>query len=111
MEVARDSAARAVMDVLRQYADRQNVLMTHIVVENAGEKDLNGKYNAKEASTIPKMFTAVCDQNGWPAKSTWKQLNGQGQWFKHEDDSNESYVYFNKSDKKWWIDGPDGLGR
>lgn len=111
LAVARDSTARDVMKVLQEYADRQDVPMTHIIVENAGEAAVNGKYFAKEATNIPQSFGAVCDQNGWPTNETWNSLNGKNAWFSHDDEGNDSYVYYNKSDGKWWLDGPDGLGR
>jgi len=52
----------------------------------------------------------VCVKEGWDVKDTWKKLNGgdAGSWFAHE--RNDSYVYYNKMDKMWWIDGPDGYG-
>jgi hypothetical protein len=38
----------------------------------------------------------------------WQQLSNQvTPWWELE---NESYIYFNKGDGKWWIDGPDGSG-
>ena len=33
-----------------------------------------------------------------------------GRWYTHSDTSNDSYIYYNSSDKCWWVDGPDGLG-
>ena len=35
----------------------------------------------------------------------WTKLNGDSSiWFAHS--QNESYIYWNKGDQKWWIDGP-----
>lgn len=38
----------------------------------------------------------------------WRRLsNGQSPWFEKADDC---YVYYNRGDGQWWIDGADGLG-
>lgn len=38
----------------------------------------------------------------------WRRLsNGRTPWFEKED---ECYVYYNRGDGQWWIDGTDGLG-
>jgi len=38
----------------------------------------------------------------------WKRLsNGKTTWWEME---NESYIYYNRGDGKWWIDSPDGSG-
>lgn len=38
----------------------------------------------------------------------WRRLsNGQSPWFEKSDDC---YIYYNRGDGQWWIDGPDGLG-
>ncbi len=75
---------------------------------------VNGEYVARPASEVPREFAKVCDQNGWPVDQTWARLNGKTSiWYKYADESGAgagSYVYFNNSDGKWWIDGPDGLG-
>jgi len=110
-QVAQGSAAMSVLKVLAEYKQRKNVPMTHIIVESAGESAVDGKYLAKKAKEIPTSFGTVCEQNNWNTNDMWNKLNGGNDWFKHEDQTNDSYVYFNKSDGKWWIDGPDGLGR
>lgn len=39
----------------------------------------------------------------------WRRLsNGQSPWFEKADD--HCYIYYNRGDGNWWIDGPDGLG-
>ena len=44
----------------------------------------------------------------WDTKQTWDRLSDpQRPWFEAE---NESYIYWNKADGKWWIDGPSGAG-
>lgn len=79
-----------------------------VTVSGGGKAEVNGDYVPKAASDIPKMFAAVCDANGWSTPQMWAQLNGDAGWFAHSE--NDSYIYFNKSDGKWWIDGIDGLG-
>jgi hypothetical protein len=38
----------------------------------------------------------------------WRRLsNGQTPWFEKAD---ECYIYYNRGDGQWWIDGTDGLG-
>jgi hypothetical protein len=48
----------------------------------------------------------------WDTQSMWTKLNGidptANIWFAHGE--NDSYIYYNKGDGKWWIDGPDGKG-
>ncbi len=39
----------------------------------------------------------------------WKNLSDQKTaWFEQSD--NESYIYWNRGDGKWWMDGPSGAG-
>ena len=51
-------------------------------------------------------------QQGWDTNDMWKKLNGLDSrtdaWFAHTE--NDSYIYWNRMDGKWWIDGPDGNG-
>eukprot|EP00957_Ditylum_brightwellii_P017557 1322699-Ditylum_brightwellii.AAC.1 len=36
----------------------------------------------------------------------WKRLSdGERPWFESE---NKSYIYWNRGDGKWWMDGPSG---
>lgn len=38
----------------------------------------------------------------------WRRLSDQvTPWWEAE---NESYIYYNRGDGQWWIDGPDGRG-
>mmetsp|Transcript_41595 Transcript_41595/g.69493 ORF Transcript_41595/g.69493 Transcript_41595/m.69493 type:complete len:140 (-) Transcript_41595:441-860(-) len=71
---------------------------------------IRGRYSAREKSTVPVGFAAVCHDMGWDTADEWQKLNGgeAGRWFAH--DENDSYVYFNELDQNWWIDGPDGHG-
>ena len=74
-----------------------------------------GTYVAiEQVESIPRKFADVCVENGWDVADTWARLNGgaNGVWFAHEagESVNPSYVYHNKQDGCWWIDGPDGLG-
>lgn len=43
----------------------------------------------------------------WSTASTWSKLNRGTLWWEHD---NGSYIYLNNSDRKWWIDGPEGYG-
>ena len=69
---------------------------------------VNGDYSPKSAESIPTGFTSVCDAQKWDTQDMWNKLNGDSIWFAHS--QNESYIYWNKGDKKWWIDGPSGAG-
>ena len=45
----------------------------------------------------------------WNTQQMWNQLSDSSiRWFKS--DENDSYIYWNKGDGKWWIDGPSGAG-
>jgi len=107
MDIARDSAAREVMAVLREFAQRRLVDISSISVLGAGVATLNGWYLKKSADQIPEGFDAVCRQQRWETGKMWAQLNGAKDWFGHE---NGAYIYFNQADKKWWIDEPGGNG-
>jgi len=77
--------------------------------------EVDGTYVQRDGTvSVPVKFAEVCLQNGWDVAKTWSTLNGgaEGVWFAHEagEEKNPSYVYFNKNDGCWWIDGPDGLG-
>ena len=82
--------------------------MSCLIVNGAGFDPVNGIYHSQPHTSVPSKFDAVCRQQGWDTGEMWKKLNGRRDWYKHED--NESYIYYNCSDNKWWIDGPDGLG-
>lgn len=82
--------------------------ITGLRILNAGVEETNGKYKTKNFQSIPDSFAAVCDENGWSSTEMWEKLNGQNDWFQHE--NNNCYVYRNLSDGRWWIDGNDGLG-
>lgn len=112
MAVARSSEAREVMQVLRQFAARQEVPILRVTVVNAGVEAVNTVYEARDAAMIPEKFALVCEQNGWETGAMWKKLSGAGAgskitWYEAP---NKSYIYFNVPDEHWWIDGPDGLG-
>ena len=117
MSIAQDSAAHDVIQVLKaaesnatrkkSSGSKENVTKLTVV----GSKEVpavNGDYFPKSAESIPTGFTSVCDAQGWVTKDMWDKLNGDSIWFKHS--QNESYIYWNKGDQKWWIDGPDGNG-
>jgi len=82
--------------------------ITHLITENADFEDVNGVYLAQPASKIPTGFDRVCKEHNWNTNILWKKLNANKPWFLAE--SNESYIYLNENDGKWWIDGPDGMG-
>ncbi|KAL7490387.1 hypothetical protein ACHAWX_000252 [Stephanocyclus meneghinianus] len=120
--IARSSAAYDVLEVINAAEKRargrkssgfkSNVLKL-TVMGSALSPDVNGDYLPRNPATdIPSGFIRVCRQQGWDANEMWSKLNGcdpsADTWFAHTD--NESYIYWNKSDKTWWIDGPDGLG-
>merc|ERR1712241_136509 len=77
-------------------------------VTNAGFEPVNGSYSTQPHTSVPASFDLVCQQQGWDTTKMWSRLNGGRDWYKHE--SNESYIYYNNADGKWWIDGPDGMG-
>ncbi|KAL7527810.1 hypothetical protein ACHAXR_002144 [Thalassiosira sp. AJA248-18] len=117
MSIARDSAAHAVMEVFKEAqgksssGSKQNVTKLNVM----GSKtvpEINGDYFPKNPAEIPTGFASVCQNQDWDTKDTWSKLNGvdpvTDTWFAHSD--NESYIYWNRNDGKWWIDGPDGNG-
>jgi hypothetical protein len=118
-DIARSSAARDVLKVLDDHAAKgsdkkstgSKANVVKISVMGSNNPDVNGVYIPKSASDIPTGFDKVCKERNWDTLKMWKQLNGQSQtdtWFAHL--QNDSYIYWNKSDKTWWIDGPDGMG-
>lgn len=111
-DVAMDAEAKDVLAVLEKYEERvTDKPVTKIVVYSEVEPAVAGTYTRRPASEIPEGFRDVCVDNGWDVDATWRKLNGGGEdgaWFKKDADT--SYIYFNKSDQNWWIDGPDGLG-
>ena len=117
--IASRSAARDVLKVFQDAAasvsskestgSKANVVKISVMGSN--NADVNGEYIPKDPADLPAGFDKVCKQQSWNTLQMWKQLNGQSSadtWFAHT--QNESYIYWNKSDKTWWIDGPDGLG-
>jgi len=113
-DIARQSRATGVLEALAKWkksCPRGGKVTgpNSLVIDGAGEPDINGEYTAQPASRIPASFKLVCDQQGWNTNSMWTKLNGGRGWFQHKE--NESYVYYNSGDGKWWIDAPDGLGR
>jgi len=113
MEMASQSHATQVMAVLREHsAQTGNLSMVDkLNVMGAGRAAVNGDYLPRDTATeIPRGFALVCEQQGWPVDGTWKKLAGGERWFAHADETNDSYVYWNRENGKWWIDGPDGSG-
>lgn len=112
MEVAVSSRAKAVVDVLKNYQGsnaKVHAEVTSVRIQSAGYKPIVGLYLPHNGTkAVPSGFSQVCRQNGWDVMKTWDRLNGDATWFGHE--SNDSYIYYNRMDGQWWIDGPDGLG-
>ena len=82
---------------------------TKISIQSAGFSAVNGFYTCQSPHIIPKGFKSTCEAMNWDTQRTWNQLSSRKRhWFLSEE--NDSYVYWNKGDGKWWIDGPDGAG-
>ena len=122
LRIARGSAANAVVEVLMPYLNearssgtssgsKSNVVKL-IVSGSEGAPEIEGEYRPRNPTDIPGGFADVCAAQGWDVQSTWARLNGldprTDTWFAHSE--NDSYVYHNKVDGRWWIDGPDGNG-
>ena len=119
--VAKQSEATDVLRALdaaersRTGADSNSTAVTSLRVFCGTRPAVAGTYVAiEQVESIPRKFADVCVENGWDVADTWARLNGgaNGVWFAHEagESVNPSYVYHNKQDGCWWIDGPDGLG-
>lgn len=80
-----------------------------ISISSAGSNPLvNGIYHPKSPTTVPAGFDRTCRVMNWDTDSMWKQLSDrQRPWYEAE---NESYIYWNRGDGKWWIDAPSGDG-
>merc|ERR1719343_8296 len=115
-EIAMDSRALDVYKVLTSTKRRKEIYPSHVTIEFDSKSDkeisfvldLKGKYKAMSSSTIPKSFDKVCIEQGWNTNQMWKRLNDNNVWYQHT--ANDSYIYYNNGDGKWWIDGSDGLG-
>ncbi|EKX48210.1 hypothetical protein GUITHDRAFT_68849 [Guillardia theta CCMP2712] len=79
-----------------------------VVIQQSGVAAVNGVYQRRPVASIPSAFKKVCDENNWDVSATWRRLADENKsWFEHD---NGSYIYRNKQDDQWWIDGPDGYG-
>lgn len=107
LEVAQSSRARDVIQLLESASTRKPIGISRIVVARSGVEDANGEYKATPASEIPEGFDAVCQQQGWDTKETWRKLGGGKTWYKA---GNGAYIYWNLMDASWWIDRPNGDG-
>lgn len=117
MSIARDSRAHAVMEVLREAegkssrGSKEGVVKLN-VMGSEEVPEINGDYLPTKPDEIPNGFASVCQEQGWDIHDMWAKLNGLNPitdtWFSHSE--NESYIYWNRNDGKWWIDGPDGNG-
>merc|ERR1712136_576308 len=110
MDMAMESRAYDVIAVLENTPDFvfPAININSILVSKAGFLPVNGMYHKQSHRDIPPSFKLVCENEGWSTTKIWQKLNGNKDWYKHE--NNESYIYFNENDQQWWIDGPDGLG-
>ena len=108
LELARQSGAAEVIRLLQRHGtQRSEVPIASIVVSGAGDTRVDGEYSATSANSVPVGFGKVCEQNGWDTQKMWKQLNGAASWYSA---STGAYIYWNRSDRSWWIDEPDGQG-
>lgn len=113
LSIARSSAAYAAMEILEKAegksspGTKDNVVKVNVMGSEI-VSEVNGDYAPKNHTAIPSGFSQVCQNQGWDTTSMWAKLNGVSVWFAHSE--NESYIYWNKNDRKWWIDGPNGNG-
>ena len=108
LELARQSGAADVIRLLQKHGtERTEVPIASIVVSGAGDSRVDGEYSATSASVVPAGFGKVCEQNGWDTQQMWQKLNGKGSWFSAD---TGAYIYWNRSDRSWWIDEPEGHG-
>lgn len=84
--------------------------MISLHVTRAGAAMVNGIYAPKSPTELPVGFVKTCDEMGWESKRMWERLavpkENKTWWLKDDD----SYIYYNFGDGRWWIDGPDGKG-
>mmetsp|Transcript_30956 Transcript_30956/g.40517 ORF Transcript_30956/g.40517 Transcript_30956/m.40517 type:complete len:148 (-) Transcript_30956:121-564(-) len=79
-----------------------------VVVKSAGKLAVNGVYTSQDPKVIPEGFARTCRKMGWTPSEMWRKLSDQKRpWFEAE---NESYMYWNRGDGKWWMDEPSGSG-
>lgn len=119
------------LDVLKVLEDKRNHVhpantIEFVQVMNLGTSSLTGKYERLPAYIIPNGFRKVCEQQCWETPKMWKQLNGNDNpWYKVrtrtypacdrlttlvcllQHTENDSYIYFNQGDRKWWMDGEE----
>jgi len=122
MSIAEGSAAKAVIAVLKEaeqnmksgksIPSKKNIVKINVMGSNV-TPEVNGDYLPRDPSReIPTGFRKVCKFQGYITEQMWEILNGtdpdKNTWYAHTE--NESYIYWNKGDGKWWIDGPDGMG-
>ena len=79
-------------------------------IAGAGFQEVNGVYDSvSRGGKIPAGFVRTCVQMGWDSVAMWKELyDDTAPFYLHRD--NDSYIYRNKGDGRWWIDGPSGAG-
>merc|ERR1711924_87220 len=100
-------------DVIRVLQNHGSVpkptVISSIRVGGAGLDAVNGEYHPRPPNEIPAGFRRVCEQQvpSWDSELTWQTLGGGLTWYQAE---NGAYMFWNTSDRHWWIDKPDGLG-
>lgn len=111
MQIAQQSRAAGVIKVLKEWTSKGGSWnnIERVNVMGCETDDLDGDYLPRDAATVmPEGFEKVCREQKWDPSETWNRL-ADAVWFAKES-GNGSYIYWNKADKRWWIDGPDGLG-
>eukprot|EP00518_Triparma_eleuthera_P014495 CAMPEP_0182472072 /NCGR_PEP_ID=MMETSP1319-20130603/21487_1 /TAXON_ID=172717 /ORGANISM="Bolidomonas pacifica, Strain RCC208" /LENGTH=127 /DNA_ID=CAMNT_0024672701 /DNA_START=116 /DNA_END=496 /DNA_ORIENTATION=- len=79
-----------------------------LYVNSAGLAAVNGAFFLREPSIVPVGFARTCIEMKWDVDETWRRLSyPDKRWYEAE---NDSYIYFNRLDSNWWLDGPDGAG-
>lgn len=82
--------------------------MLSVRVSSAGSTLVNGAYQQRNAVIVPRGFAKVCEEMGWPTAGMWEKLSDMKRpWYEA---SNGAYMYWNQSDRQWWIDEPSGAG-
>ncbi len=84
-------------------------LSNQISVRHAGFHLVNGVYDVRPSTQIPSGFDKTCRAMNWDTEQMWNQLSDPNRsWYELEE--NGSYMYYNRGDSHWWMDGPSGAG-
>jgi len=108
MQIAQESRATSVMQLLEEYSKKPRPLRRKLRVSASGSQGVNQVYVERDPQVVPLGFSLTCAEMGWEAEKMWLQLSNQRTpWYEAE---NGAYIYWNKGDSQWWIDAPDGKG-